>query len=331
MGKAGKVHDGSDYSSISIKTFVSAVARHLANNSVIDRIDIYNKQIIKKLWEVIDGKLRHLDELGNGEGHGSDSFTKSEIISILQHPYTSKTNPIDGSFEVLIYLSKANQRGLSGGLANKLLIPYDKEIMDDYDLYFSKRPKNAEPAFYLHPVKGDKEWTLLDHWYQSTHIGQTKLKSWLKNIAIQSENVGATDIETMSISRHKSLKGLASYERSKDKLQVNSMKRLINILNTQEENSISTTPPNGFSSIISTPMSDQDLYYNSSSNSISISSPITSSNTPSTISINSLPANSTTTPIFKTAKTLLQESQTLNINSNLEDFLKVFQQGQFNN
>ncbi|CAJ0650711.1 2813_t:CDS:2 [Entrophospora sp. SA101] len=189
MGKAGKVHDGSDYSSISIKTFVSAVARHLANNSVIDRIDIYNKQIIKKLWEVIDGKLRHLDELGNGEGHGSDSFTKSEIISILQHPYTSKTNPIgllnriffrncillglrlnehynlqidhfikkqDGSFEVLIYLSKANQRGLSGGLANKLLIPYDKEIMDDYDLYFSKRPKNAEPAFYLHPVKGDK-------------------------------------------------------------------------------------------------------------------------------------------------------------------------------
>ncbi|CAJ0650712.1 2814_t:CDS:2 [Entrophospora sp. SA101] len=318
MGKAGKVHDGSDYSSISIKTFVSAVARHLANNSVIDRIDIYNKQIIKKLWEVIDGKLRHLDELGNGEGHGSDSFTKSEIISILQHPYTSKTNPIDGSFEVLIYLSKANQRGLSGGLANKLLIPYDKEIMDDYDLYFSKRPKNAEPAFYLHPVKGDKEWTLLDHWYQSTHIGQTKLKSWLKNIAIQSENVGATDIETMSISRHKSLKGLASYERSKDKFQVN-------------KNSISTIPPNGFSSIISTPMSDQDLDYNSSSNSISISSPITLSNTPSTISINSLPANSTTTPIFKTAKTLLQESQTLNINSNLEDFLKVFQQGQFNN
>ncbi|CAJ0865705.1 5145_t:CDS:2 [Entrophospora sp. SA101] len=78
-------------------------------------------------------------------------------------------------------------------------------------------------------------------------------------------------------------------------------------------------------------MSDQDLDYNSSSNSISISSPITLSNTPSTISINSLPANSTTTPIFKTAKTLLQESQTLNINSNLEDFLKVFQQGQFNN
>ncbi|CAH1770291.1 3210_t:CDS:2, partial [Entrophospora sp. SA101] len=181
-----KRDDGSDYSSISIKTFVSAVARHLANNSVIDRIDIYNKQIFKKLWEVIDGKLWHLDELGNGESHGSDSFTKSEIISILQHPYTSKTNPIDGSFEVLIYLSKANQRGLSGGLADNLLIPYDKEIMDDYDLYFSKRPKNAEPAFYLHPVKGDKEWTLLDHWYQSTHIGQTKLKSWLKNIAIQS-------------------------------------------------------------------------------------------------------------------------------------------------
>ncbi|CAJ0648526.1 14551_t:CDS:2 [Entrophospora sp. SA101] len=302
-----KRDDGSDYSSISIKTFVSAVARHLANNSVIDRIDIYNKQIFKKLWEVIDGKLWHLDELGNGESHGSDSFTKSEIISILQHPYTSKTNPI------------ANQRGLSGGLADNLLIPYDKEIMDDYDLYFSKRLKNAEPAFYLHPVKGDEEWTLLDHWYQSTHIGQTKLKSWLKNIAIQSgidlsnrkitthsgrktlirnlkENVGATDIETISISRHKSLKGLASYERSKDKLQVN-------------KNSISTTPPNGFSSIISTPMSDQDLDYNSSSNSISISSPITSSNTPSTISINSLPANSTTTPIFKTAKTLLQEQK----------------------
>ena len=52
-----KRDDGSDYLSISIKTFVSAVARHLANNSVIDRIDIYNKQIFKKLWEVIDGIL----------------------------------------------------------------------------------------------------------------------------------------------------------------------------------------------------------------------------------------------------------------------------------
>ena len=101
------------------------------------------------------------------------------------------------------------------------------------------------------------EWTLLDHWYQSTHIGQTTMKSWLRSIAIQNgidlsnrkitthsgrktlirnlkENVGATDIETMSISRHKSLKGLASYERSKDKLQANGMKQLINILNTQE-------------------------------------------------------------------------------------------------
>ncbi|CAJ0828160.1 9679_t:CDS:2 [Entrophospora sp. SA101] len=60
------------------------------------------------------------------------------------------------------------------------------------------------------------------------------------------------------------------------------------------------------------------LDYNSSSNSISISSPITSSNTPSTISINSLPANSTTTPIFKTAKTLLQEINMWEVEEDIE-------------
>jgi hypothetical protein len=47
---------------------------------------------------------------------------------------------------VLIY-SKANQRGLSGGLADKLLIPYDKEIMNDYDLYFSKYQKLQNQHF----------------------------------------------------------------------------------------------------------------------------------------------------------------------------------------
>ena len=99
----------------------------------------------------------------------------------------------------------------------------------------------------------------MDHWYQSTHIGETKLKSWLKSIAIHNgidlsnrkitthsgrktlirslkESVGATDIETMAISRHKSLKGLASYERSKDKLQADGMKRLINVLSAQKGN-----------------------------------------------------------------------------------------------
>ena len=55
----------------------------------------------------------------------------------------------------------------------------------------------------------------------TTHTGR---KTLVRNLKIS----GATDIETMSISRHRSIKGLASYERPKDDLQLLGMTNLIN-------------------------------------------------------------------------------------------------------
>ena len=63
----------------------------------------------------------------------------------------------DGGFTVYIYRSKTNQRGAFGnrGKADKILIPYNEEIIQYYNRYISLRPKNADPEFYLQEMEDE--------------------------------------------------------------------------------------------------------------------------------------------------------------------------------
>ena len=53
-------------------------------------------------------------------------------------------------FDVYIYHSKTNQRGLNdNGKAEILIIPNQINVINDYESYFAKRPISADLQFYL--------------------------------------------------------------------------------------------------------------------------------------------------------------------------------------
>jgi hypothetical protein len=58
-----------------------------------------------------------------------------------------------GGFDVIIYKSKTNQRGANNieSQGDKLYIPEIPSIIEMYENYFTKRPTQADPHFYLKP------------------------------------------------------------------------------------------------------------------------------------------------------------------------------------
>ncbi|CAG8817685.1 14604_t:CDS:2, partial [Dentiscutata erythropus] len=87
----------------------------------------------------------------------------------------------------------------------KLIDLNDKKTHPDL---WPKCPPNADPQFYLHSIKGiyveSYDIDISGHKI-SNQTGHKTLIQLLKSL-------GLSDYKTMSISRHKSQKGLASYE-----------------------------------------------------------------------------------------------------------------------
>jgi hypothetical protein len=180
---AMKQQNGNDYSVSSIRAAVAALYRHLNKTSIIKHINLYDSNIFTGFSETVNGKIKYLSDLGHGEVNGSDGLTAEEIKQILSHKLMDGSTPErllyrvffhnaiilglrggehsyvmaddfkkrkDGGFDVYIYRSKTNQRGLNNrGKADVLIIPNHKEIICDYETYFAKRPVLADPEFYL--------------------------------------------------------------------------------------------------------------------------------------------------------------------------------------
>ena len=134
--------------------------------------------------------MKFLSDLGLNDAKGADALSMDEILTILNHKILDGSTPErllyriyfyntlllgirgkehfallledfkkrdDGGFTVYIYRSKTNQRGAFGnrGKADKILIPYNEEIIQYYNRYISLRPKNADPEFYLQEMKDE--------------------------------------------------------------------------------------------------------------------------------------------------------------------------------
>jgi hypothetical protein len=186
-----KQKNGQQYSASSIRCAIAALHRHLTKNSVISGINIHDQATFPTFWEVTNGKIKFLSDLGLNDAKGADALTINEIQTILNHRTLDGTTPErllyriyiynsfllgirgkehcsllledfvkkeDGGFTVYIYRSKTNQRGAFGGRgkADKILIPYNEEIIQYYERYISLRPKDADPEFYLQEM-GDND------------------------------------------------------------------------------------------------------------------------------------------------------------------------------
>lgn len=181
--------DGSEYHVSSVNSCMFAINRHLNNKSVLSKpINIMDKDQYYKLWQILNGKVKSLVSQGHGERNGADGFTEDDLLQILDHPAMSGNDPASllyriffvnaiflglrggehfnlqlqnfirrkdkyGGFDVIIYKSKTNQRGANNieSQGDKLYIPEIPSIIEMYENYFTKRPTQADPHFYLKP------------------------------------------------------------------------------------------------------------------------------------------------------------------------------------
>ncbi|GET55043.1 activating transcription factor 7-interacting protein 1 isoform X1 [Rhizophagus irregularis DAOM 181602=DAOM 197198] len=130
-------------------------------------------------------------------------------------------------------------------------IPADNAVIQDYELYFSKRPPICEDAFYLQPCNNN-EVEFTGYWFKSAQMGEKLVKGLMKEIAtiteidcdkrkftnhsgrktfIQiSKSEGISDNDVMSVSRHKNPHSLAYYERPKSILQQNTLSQINSLI-----------------------------------------------------------------------------------------------------
>ncbi|CAB5393777.1 unnamed protein product [Rhizophagus irregularis] len=256
-----KQQNGAEYSVQSIKSARFAIARHINTYSKIRPQEITNKNIYSELYNAITGKIKLLTDQGLGEIHGADAFTQDEIRKIINHPTMQPDSPKglirrifwhnafelalrggehynlkiqqfkkrkDGGIDVTFYRSKCNQRSLSesNSKAEVISIPADNAVIQDYELYFSKRPPICEDAFTCNLA------TIMK---LSLRVIGSNLLKWEKNCGrktfIQiSKSEGISDNDVMSVSRHKNPHSLAYYERPKSILQQNTLSQINSLI-----------------------------------------------------------------------------------------------------
>ncbi|CAG8823017.1 16371_t:CDS:2, partial [Cetraspora pellucida] len=238
--------NGDEYSVASLQSAINALNRYFNDEtSKLKPIDLNDKKAHPDLWCTLNGKIKTLSSSGFGESNGSDALTIDEVQQILSYSQTSRLNPQgllnrvfffnalclglrggehfllelfsfkkkdSGGYEVKLYRSKTNQRSLeSPGVAETFSIP------PIFDIAFFKRLVISCDI----DISGRKI---------TNQTGRKTLIQILKAL-------GLSDYETMSISCHKSLKGLASYERLINHVQELEYKALDKVINYEKSQS----------------------------------------------------------------------------------------------
>ena len=104
------------------------------------------------------------------------------------------------------------------------------------------------------------DFIYFNRWYKTNNIGEKRMRNFLHELAQECDievmgrkitnhsvrktlvellkDLGFSDIEVMSVSRHHSLNGLKSYERSKSKMQdlcLNGLSQALDLKNNESE------------------------------------------------------------------------------------------------
>ncbi|CAB5197040.1 unnamed protein product [Rhizophagus irregularis] len=207
-----KQQNGAEYSVQSIKSARFAIARHINTYS----------------------KIREI--------HGADAFTQDEIRKIINHPTMQPDLP-KGLIRH-IFWHNTFELALR---AEVISIPADNAVIQDYELYFSKRPPICEDAFYLQPCNNNE-----GYWFKSAQMRGKSVKGLMKEIATLTEidcdkrkftnhsgqksliqiskSEGISDNDVMSVSWHKNPHSLAYYERPKSILQQNTLSQINSLI-----------------------------------------------------------------------------------------------------
>ncbi|PKC56734.1 hypothetical protein RhiirA1_401910 [Rhizophagus irregularis] len=247
-----KTNNGEDYKATSINACIDALNRHLNQYSVIRPLDLKDRRMFPDLCPT--GLLKTVffyNALFLGLRGGEHYILK----------FNDFKAKVDGSgIEVCIPRSKTNQCGMEGGTGDILKIPNHPQIISVYEKYFANHPVNASPHFYLQEYTDENDFIYFNRWYKTSNIGEKRMRNFLHELAKECgidvigrkitnhsvrktlvellKDLGFSDIEVMSVSRHRSLNGLKSYERSKSKMQdlcLNGLSQALNLKNNESE------------------------------------------------------------------------------------------------
>ena len=88
-----KQKNGQQYSASSIRCAIATIYRHLVKNSVITGLDIHNQSTFPTFWEVINGKLKFLSDLGLNDAKGADALSINKILTIINYKLLDGITP----------------------------------------------------------------------------------------------------------------------------------------------------------------------------------------------------------------------------------------------
>ncbi|KAF0495077.1 zinc finger mym-type protein 2-like [Gigaspora margarita] len=230
-----KKSDKSEYTISSLLSAVRAINRFYNSNiSKVKPVNLCNKKAFSATSRDTTSGLLNRVFFYNAiflALYGGEHYT------IMVNHFKKRKN---GSFDVFIYKSKTNQRGLNNfGSADKILIPADNpEVIADYEKYFSKWPVDADPGFYLHPIntKSAPDYLSIKVWYKKTQLGQLKLKTFIKVLTVKT--------------------GISCEDRkitNQDGVQKSALSNLMNAIDSNVDKMISQNQP-------STTLSTKDFY-----------------------------------------------------------------------
>ncbi|CAG8803362.1 5891_t:CDS:1, partial [Racocetra persica] len=208
--------DGEEYKAKSIQQAVDRINRYLVKYGFIQGLNLHDKYQFPNLYDVVNGKMKDLQEKGLGEKEGSVALTAQQVKDILDDEFLDPNTPegllYQGFFRNLMifacrgnkhcalqinqfqiqaddsilfchYHSKNNQRKILRGSAQNIHMPPDlpgtSGPVSDIKKYISKRSSDASSNFYLHP---NQDWQVTGIWYHKKHCGINKVQNFIKDI-----------------------------------------------------------------------------------------------------------------------------------------------------
>ncbi|CAG8713356.1 26986_t:CDS:2, partial [Racocetra persica] len=216
------------------------------------------------LHDILNGKMKDLQERRFGEKEGSMALTAQQVKEILSDEFLDPKTPQgllyrfffhnaiifacrdgehyslqsnqfqiqpNGSILFYRYRNKNNQRGIQGGNAHCIQLPSDLSDIpgpvSNFTKYISKHPLGASDNFYLQP---NPNWHDTNIWYLKTHCGLNRVGNFMRDIGQKVKNADIPEDAIMNITGHRSSQELHAYKTVNESQKVNTMKTLINTI-----------------------------------------------------------------------------------------------------
>ncbi|CAB4397322.1 unnamed protein product [Rhizophagus irregularis] len=222
----------------------------ISKNSTISGINNHDQATFPTFWEVTNGKLKFLSDLGLNDAKGADALSMDEISIILNHKTLDSTTPERLLYRIYFY--NALLLGIRGKEHSVLLLEKKGRWRFQVYIYRSKTNQrgafgNADPEFYLQEM-GEEDALSSGIWFKRNHIGFNRLKSFMRTICISVglnisnrkiiphtgrktmvqalESIGESTLNIRKQSRHKSDESLRPYLLTGEKDQLRMMENL---------------------------------------------------------------------------------------------------------